>query len=102
MRTDGRAGSSTSKRAHIETRGGGKVETAGMVLAAVEKYAVERRTFASPVQVGWVATSVLIGGFTQLLVDWLAGQVPLSRAESVEDATSLFVAPADSATTIAA
>jgi len=79
-----------------------RVETAGMVLAFVEDYAAERRSpHQSSDQVGRVATSVLVGGFNQLLVDWLAGQVRISRAELVEDATALFLALGDAAATIA-
>jgi len=80
-----------------------RVQTAGMVLAFVEDYAAEQRARTdSSDQVGRVATSVLVGGFNQLLVDWLAGQVPMSRTELVEDATALFLALGDTAAAIAA
>jgi hypothetical protein len=49
-----------------------------------------------------VATPVVTGGFNQLLVYPLAGQVPISRAELVEDAPALFITLGDSAAIIGA
>jgi AcrR family transcriptional regulator len=80
-----------------------RAETAGMVVAFVEDYAAERRAGTDSADpVGRVATSVLVGGFNQLLVDWLAGRVRASRDELVEDCTALFLALGDAAASVAA
>lgn len=39
-----------------------------------------------------VAASFLVGGFNELLVRWLDGQIPLEREQLVEAATELFLA----------
>ncbi|MGH9046293.1 MAG: TetR/AcrR family transcriptional regulator [Acidimicrobiales bacterium] len=80
-----------------------RVETAGMVVAFVEDHAAGRRpSGAASAELGRVATSILVGGFNQLLVDWLAGRVPISRDQLVDDATALFLALGDGAAAEAA
>ncbi|MGH8995738.1 MAG: TetR/AcrR family transcriptional regulator [Acidimicrobiales bacterium] len=73
-----------------------RVETAGMVVAFVNDYATESRGQAVD-EMGRVATSVLVGGFNQLLVDWLAGRIRIGRDRLVEDAAALFLALGDGA-----
>jgi len=80
-----------------------RVETAGMVVAFVEGYASERRPSGeASAELGRVATSILVGGFNQLLVDWLAGRVRISRSRLVDDASALFLALGDGAAAEAA
>jgi AcrR family transcriptional regulator len=80
-----------------------RAETAGLVIAFVEEAAAAQRDPGRPVDpVGRVATSVLVGGFNQLLVDWLAGRVPVARGELIDHATTLFLALGDAATAVAA
>ena len=42
-------------------------------------------------------TAVLVGGFTELLLAWLAGRIDGSREQLVDDATTLFLAVIDAA-----
>ncbi len=80
-----------------------RTETAGLVVAFVEHHAAAGRHGVDHRDlVGRVATSILVGGFNQLLVDWLAGRIPISAAELAEDATALFLALGDGAATVAA
>jgi AcrR family transcriptional regulator len=75
-----------------------RAETAGMVVDFIEDYAAAGGGHHDPAGVvGRVATSILVGGFNQLLVDWLAGRIPIDRRELVDDATALFLALGDSA-----
>ena len=80
-----------------------RIETGRMVVAFLEATAAERRPSGQVVDnVGRVAASVLVGGFNQLLVDWLAGRMRIGREQLIEDATALFVALGDAAAAIAA
>jgi AcrR family transcriptional regulator len=44
-----------------------------------------------------VAAPILVGGFSELLVSWLDGRLPISREQLVDDATTLFLALAEAA-----
>jgi len=44
-----------------------------------------------------VAAAIVVGGFSQLLIDWLAGRIGVTREQLVDDATALFLALADAA-----
>jgi len=80
-----------------------RIETGRMVVAFLEATAAGRRPSGQVVDdVGRVAASVLVGGFNQLLVDWLAGRMRIGREQLIEDATALFVALGDAAAAIAA
>jgi AcrR family transcriptional regulator len=86
-----------------ETLNRRRVETAGMVLAFVEDYAAAARPEGQAArEVGRVATSVLVGGFNQLLVDWLSGLVSVTGDRLIEDATALFLALGDGVAALAA
>jgi AcrR family transcriptional regulator len=79
-----------------------RIEASRMVVAFLEDTAAERRPSGQVVDdVGRVAASVLVGGFNQLLVDWLAGRLRIGREELIEDATALIVALGDTAAAIA-
>jgi len=86
-----------------ETLNRRRMETASMVLAFVEDYAAAGRPDGEVEDVvGRVTTSVLVGGFNQLLVDWLSGRVRISRSQLVDDTTALFLALGDGAAAVAA
>jgi len=52
-------------------------------------------------RVGRITAAVLVGGFSELLLAWLAGRIDVPRAQLVDDATVLFLAVTDAATTLA-
>lgn len=80
-----------------------RARAAGMVVDFIEDYAAAGRHPTTPAGVvGRVATSIVVGGFNQLLVDWLAGRIPIARRELVDDATALFLALGDGAAARAA
>ncbi len=75
-----------------------RVDAGQGVVALMERYAVERygeSPFADHTQ--RVAASVLLGGFTQVLADWVAGRIKVTRDELVDDAVRLFLALGDAA-----
>lgn len=47
--------------------------------------------------VGRMAASILVGGFSELLIAWLDGKLDVDRDRLVEDATELFAALGDAA-----
>jgi AcrR family transcriptional regulator len=67
------------------------------VVAFFERYAAERHGEAPFDHVERVAAAVLVGGFTQLLADWVAGRIDVTRDQLVDDATMLFLALGDAA-----
>jgi AcrR family transcriptional regulator len=80
-----------------------RAETGRTVVAFVVESTADRRpAVLAPDEVGRAAASILVGGFSQLLVDWLAGRVQMSRAQLIDDATALFVALGDAAGQLAA
>jgi AcrR family transcriptional regulator len=75
-----------------------RVETAQALVGVVARRAVEgRRTSKRARQVVRMAAAVLVGGLSELLVEWLAGRIDVSRDQLVEDATELLLAVADGA-----
>ncbi|PZR79919.1 MAG: hypothetical protein DLM65_09530 [Candidatus Aeolococcus gillhamiae] len=79
-----------------------RLETSKAVAAFIETYAAARQPAAvAHDEVTRVGTSILIGGFSQLLMDWLQGRVKLSRERLVRDATELFLAMGDAAAELA-
>jgi AcrR family transcriptional regulator len=73
-----------------------RMDSGQAVVAFLEGYAASHlprgRTMDTA---GRVAASILVGGFSQLLVDWLAGRVAVGREELVHDATEMFLAMGD-------
>ncbi len=103
MRTDVAAGSSTSRGWATRHSTAVASRRAGWSSRSSRPLAAERRPSGQVVDdVGRVAASVLVGGFNQLLVDWLAGRMRIGREQLIEDATALFVALGDAAAAIAA
>jgi AcrR family transcriptional regulator len=80
-----------------------RLETGRMVVAFLEDSAAARRPSGRGAdEVGRVAASILVGGFSQLLVDRLAGRIRTDRERLIADTTALFVALGDAAATAAA
>jgi AcrR family transcriptional regulator len=79
-----------------------RVEAGRAVVAFIERYAADRgRVRPDDEQIGRVGAAILVGGFSQLLIDWLAGRVPVGRDQLIDDATELFLALGDAASSIA-
>lgn len=80
-----------------------RLETGFAIASFVEADAVERHGRPPKgEQVGRITASVLVGGFSELLVAWLDGRIPVTREQLVDDATELFVGLGDTAARIAA
>lgn len=79
-----------------------RVEAGRAVVAFIEQYAAEQAPAAgSDEAIGRVGAAILVGGFSQLLIDWLAGRVAVTKEVLVDDATELFLALGDAAGRIA-
>jgi AcrR family transcriptional regulator len=83
-----------------------RLEAGHAVVAFIEQYAAERGNIAPAVgeigdPIGRVGAAVVVGGFSQLLIDWLDGRVPVKKETLVADATELFLALGDAAGAIA-
>lgn len=79
-----------------------RLETGRSVVAFVQDYSEEKNSGQPVDEVRRVGASILVGGFNQLLVDWLAGRIRTSRERLIDDATALFVALGDAAGSVAA
>lgn len=67
-----------------------RLEAGQAVVAFIERTASEE---GAPFN--RVAASIVVGGLSQLLIDWLDGRIPGSRAAFIDEATRLFLALAD-------
>lgn len=75
-----------------------RVETAQALVGAVAQRAVEGRPASRRArQVVRMAAAVLVGGLSELLIEWLAGRIDVSREQLVDDSTELLLAVADGA-----
>ena len=80
-----------------------RIEAANAVVVFIERYAAQNNeTAAGSDHIGRVGAAMLVGGFTELLIEWLAGGIPVSREQLVDDASELFLALGDAAGAIAA
>ena len=80
-----------------------RIDTGHAVVAFVERGAAERHgPPPTGEQIGKVAASILVGGFSELLLAWLDGRIDVTREQLVDDATELFGALGEAAATIAA
>ncbi len=81
------------------------------VVAFIERYASDQaglmgqergsRGPATGDYISRVGATVLVGGFGQLLMDWLAGRLPIDKETLIADATEIFLALGDAAAAIA-
>jgi AcrR family transcriptional regulator len=77
-----------------------RLEAGNAVVAFIERYAAERSEV--PIDhIGRVGAAMLVGGFTEVLIEWLADRIPVTREQLVDDATELFLALGDAAGAIA-
>lgn len=75
-----------------------RVEAGQAVVSFIEQYAAEQTPGPSPPDlISRVGASILVGGFSQLLIDWLDDRIPVSKVELVDDTTELFLALGDAA-----
>lgn len=73
-----------------------RVETAQVLVGVVAERAVEgRRTSKRARQLVRMSAAVLVGGLSELLVEWLAGRIDVPRQQLVDDATELLLALAE-------
>jgi AcrR family transcriptional regulator len=77
---------------------------AGQAVAVfIEQYAAQQNPTPPPEDpIGRVGGSIVVGGFSQLLTDWLAGRIPLGRDEFIDDATDMLLAVGAGAAAVAA
>jgi AcrR family transcriptional regulator len=79
-----------------------RLEAGQAVVAFIEQYAAGRGEVpAAGDPIGRVGAAIVVGGFSQLLIDWLDGRVAVSKDALVDDATRLFLALGDAAGAIA-
>ena len=74
-----------------------RLEAGQAVVAFVERFAADQRAAdhraTGPGEpIGRVAGAILVGGFSQLLVEWLEGRIRVSKATLATDAAELFLA----------
>jgi AcrR family transcriptional regulator len=80
-----------------------RIDTGHDVVSFVQ--AIGRERHGAPPEgehLGAVAASILVGGFSELLVSWLEGRLDISRDQLIDDATTLFLALGEAAATTAA
>jgi AcrR family transcriptional regulator len=76
-------------------------ETGREVVELVVASAGADRSGRAGEQIGRASAAVLVGGFSQLLAEWLDGRIDLPRDQLAEDAADLFLALGDAAARIA-
>jgi AcrR family transcriptional regulator len=83
-----------------ERLGRRRLDTMHATAEFLERYAW-RRTGLADDRIGLVASHLLVGGLTELVVTWLDGHLPVSLDELVEDAAALMVAVGSGAVGVA-
>jgi len=83
-----------------------RLDTGHAIVAFIERYARAHQagsegTSARRETAARLGAAVLVGGLSELLIEWLDGQIPLSRDQLVEDATVLFLALGDATARLA-
>jgi AcrR family transcriptional regulator len=75
-----------------------RIDTGHEIVAFVQAFGQARRPVpAGDDHLGAVAASIVVGGFSELLVAWIEGRLALTRTQVVDDATTLFLALAEAA-----
>ncbi len=80
-----------------ETLNRRRLETGRRLVEIIESDATSRVDIAPGEQIGRMGAAILVGGFGELLAEWLAGSIEVSREQFVQDATTLFLGLAASA-----
>jgi hypothetical protein len=83
-----------------ETLNRRRLETGRRLVELIELDATSRVDAAPGEPIGRMGAAVLVGGFGELLAEWLAGRIQVSREQFAEDATTLFLGLAESASRI--
>ncbi len=79
-----------------------RIETGHALVAAVERYTVER--YGPPTtgeQIGRIGAAILVGGTSEMVIAWLDGRIDVTREQLVDDATALFLAVGEAAAAVA-
>jgi AcrR family transcriptional regulator len=74
-----------------EAVGRRRLDTLHATAEFLERYAW-RQTGLADDRIGMVASHLLVGGLTQLVITWLDGRLPVTLEELVDDAAALMVA----------
>jgi AcrR family transcriptional regulator len=85
-----------------ETLNRRRLETGMRLVELVERDATSRVEVAPGEQVGRMGAAIVVGGFGELLAEWLAGRIEVDRRQLAEDATTLFLSLAEAASGIVA
>ncbi len=83
-----------------ETLNRRRLETGMRLVELVERDATSRVEVAPGEQVGRMGAAIVVGGFGELLAEWLAGRIEVDRRQLAEDATTLFLSLAEAASGI--
>jgi AcrR family transcriptional regulator len=75
-----------------------RIESAHALAAFVEQDSARRHGPVPPGEhIGRVGAAILVGGMTELLIEWLEGRIDVSPGQLVDDATALFLGLGDAA-----
>ncbi len=75
-----------------------RIDTGHEIVAFVQAFGQARRAIPPDEDhLGAVAASILVGGFSELLVAWIEGRLALTRTQVIDDSTTLFLALAEAA-----
>ena len=77
--------------------------TGHALVSAVEEHAAASTRGLPPgEQAGRIGAAMLVGGLSELLVEWLDGSITVSRQELIDDATTVVLALGEATASIAA
>lgn len=80
-----------------ETLNRRRLETGRRLVELIDQHTSSRVEVVLGEQVGRMGAAILVGGFGELLAEWLGGKIEVSREQLAEDATTLFLGLAESA-----
>jgi hypothetical protein len=72
-----------------------RVESGAGLIELVQQDHSRRDGQQHDARIGRLGAAVMVGGFSELLVAWLDGRVPLATDELIDDATQVFLAIRD-------
>jgi AcrR family transcriptional regulator len=80
-----------------------RIGSAQALAAFVEQDSARRHGAPPPGEhIGRIGAAILVGGMTELLVEWLEGRIDVGRDQLVDDATALFRGIGDAAAQVIA